>query len=63
MAVYWCRFLDRDIRAYAAEKFICSTVEEAITKARAILGEGSGFEIWEDSRRVYSEQPSQQKAD
>lgn len=63
MAIYWCRFLDRDSRAYAAEKFICADVEEAIAKARAILqsGDGSGFEIWENSRRVYIEQPSQEK--
>lgn len=65
MAVYWCRFLNRDSRAYAAEKFICATVEEAIAKARTILlsGDGSGFELWEDSKRVYIEQPSQEKAD
>jgi hypothetical protein len=65
MAVYWCRFLDRGSRAYAAEKFICANVEEAIAKARTILqrGDGSGFEIWENSKRIYSEQPSQQKAD
>ena len=64
MAVYWCRFLDRESRAYAAEKFICATVEEAIAKARAILtsGDGSGFELWEESKRIYIEQPSQEKA-
>ena len=66
MAVYWCRFLDRDSRAYAAEKFICGTVEEAIAKARAILvqsDDGSGFELWENTRRIYIEQPSPEKAD
>jgi hypothetical protein len=66
MAVYWCRFLDRDSRAYAAEKFMCADVEEAIAKARAILlasSDGSGFELWENSKRVYLEQPSPEKAD
>jgi hypothetical protein len=63
MAVYWCRFLDLESRVYAAERFICADLEEAIAKARAILldGEGIGFEIWENSRRVYIEQPSQER--
>ena len=61
MAVFWCRFLDRESRVYAGEKFICADLEGAIAKARAILldSEGVGFEIWEQSRRVYVEQPSQ----
>jgi hypothetical protein len=66
MAVYWCRFLDRDSRAYAAEKFICGSVEEAVAKARAILvqsDDGSGFELWENAKRIYIEQPSPEKAD
>jgi hypothetical protein len=61
MAVYWCRFLDREGRVYAAEKFVCGDIEQAIVKARTILldSEGIGFEIWEHSRRIYIEQPSQ----
>jgi hypothetical protein len=63
MAAYWCRFLDGESRVYAAERFICADLEEAIAKARAILlnGDGVGFEIWENSRRVYIEQPSQER--
>ena len=63
MAVYWCRFLDLESRVYAAERFVCANIEEAIAKARTILldGDGVGFEIWENSRRVYIEQPSQER--
>ena len=63
MAIYWCRFLDLESRVYAAERLVCSTIDEAIAKARAILvdGDGVGFEIWENSRRVYIEQPSQER--
>lgn len=63
MAVYWCRFLDLESRVYAAERFVCADIEEAIAKARAILldGNGVGFEIWENSRRVYIEQPSHER--
>ena len=63
MAVYWCRFLDLESRVYAAERFVCADIEEAIAKARAILldGDGVGFEILENSRRVYIEQPSQER--
>ena len=63
MAIYWCRFLDLESRAYAAERLVCANIDEAIAKARAILldGEGVGFEIWENSRRVYTEQPSQER--
>lgn len=63
MAIYWCRFLDMESRVYAAEKFICGDIEEAITKARTILlhGHGIGFEIWEESRRVYVEQPFRER--
>ncbi len=64
MAVYWCRFLDREGRVYGAEKFICANVEAAIAKARSILvdGEGCGFEIWEHATRVHLEQPSTERA-
>ena len=64
MAVYWCRFLDLESRVYAAERFVCADINEAIAKARTILldGDGVGFEIWENSRRVYIEQPSQERA-
>jgi hypothetical protein len=59
MTDYWCRFLDRASRAYAGEKFHCADLAEAITKARLILreGEGIGFEIWENSQRIYAERP------
>ncbi|HKT20324.1 MAG TPA: hypothetical protein VJR47_19880 [Stellaceae bacterium] len=64
MAIYWCRFLDRDGRAYAGEKIICADLEAAIEKARGILadGEGYGFEIWERATRVHIEQPSSERA-
>jgi hypothetical protein len=63
MPVYWCRFLDRENRVYAAERFDCADIEEAKAKARAILlqGDGSGFEIWENSKRIHVEQPSPQE--
>jgi hypothetical protein len=65
MAVYWCRFLDIESRVYAAEKINCADIDEAIQKARTILfhGHGVGFEIWEDARRVYVEQPSRERTD
>ena len=65
MAVYWVRFLDRESRVYAAERINCAAIEEAIEKARIILyhGHGVGFEIWEDARRVYVEQPSRERTD
>lgn len=64
MAVYWCRFLDREGRVFAAEKFVCADVEEASEKGRKILleGEGVGFEIWEGTRQVHIEQPSRERA-
>jgi hypothetical protein len=60
MTDYWCRFLDRASRAYAGEKFHCADLAEAIAKARLILrdGQGIGFEIWENSHRIYAERPS-----
>jgi len=65
MTVYWCRFLDREGRVYAAEKLVCADLEEALTKARSILqgGEGVSFEIWDRTRRIHVEQPSRAKAD
>ncbi len=63
MAIYWCRFLDIESRVYAAERFVCADIAEAIAKARAILlnSDGVGFEIWENSKRLYTEQPSQER--
>jgi hypothetical protein len=63
MMDYWCRFLDRSSRAYAGEKFHCANLTEAIAKARLILreGQGIGFEIWEESHRVYTERPTQEQ--
>jgi len=63
MALYWCRFLDLESRVYAAERLVCANIDEAIAKARVILvhGDGVGFEIWENSRRVYIEQPSPER--
>jgi len=60
MTEYLCRFLDRASRAYAGEKFLCADLAEAIDKARLILreGQGIGFEIWENSCRIYAERPS-----
>ncbi|MGH7034588.1 MAG: hypothetical protein ACREFL_12730 [Stellaceae bacterium] len=60
MAIYWCRFLDREGRVYAAEKLVCADLETAVEKARGIVarGEGYGFEIWDQARRVHIEQPS-----
>ena len=65
MAVYWVRFLDVDSRVYAAERINCADIGEAIEKARQILyhGHGVGFEIWENTRRVYVEQPSRERTD
>jgi hypothetical protein len=63
MAVYWCRFFDGDGRVYAAEKLVCSHLDDAIEKARRIMadGEGSSFELWERSTRVHAEHsPSEQ---
>lgn len=64
MTNYWCRFLDRGNRAYAGEKICCADIAEAIAKARLILceGEGIGFELWENSRRVYTERAPQERS-
>ena len=37
MAIYWCRFLDREGRVYAAEKLVCADLETAVEKARGII--------------------------
>jgi len=61
MAEYWCRFLDRDGRVFAAERVICTDLEDAKSKARSILltGDGVGFEVWEQDRRIFVEHPLQ----
>jgi len=63
MAIYWCRFLDREGRVYAAEKLVCADLETAVETARGIIarGEGYGFESWDQARRVHIEQPSPER--
>jgi hypothetical protein len=59
MKAYWCRFLDGHGRVISAEKIICANDAEAVAKVRAIVRaeNRNGFEIWEGSRLVDSENP------